>query len=49
LQKQKIEDGNTIESEEAFLFALLVSHGIDAWYIDFGASMHLISLIKVTS
>jgi hypothetical protein len=41
LQKQKIEKGNIVEIEEAFFFALLVSHEIDAWYIDFGASMHL--------
>ncbi len=41
LQKQKIEEGNTIENKEAFIFALLVFHEVDAWYIDFGTSMHL--------
>jgi hypothetical protein len=43
LWKQKIEEGNTIESEEALISTLLVSHEIDAWYIDFGTSMHLSS------
>ncbi len=43
MQKQKIEEGNTVESEKAFVFALSVSHEIDAWYIDFGTSMHLSS------
>ncbi len=42
-RSKKIEDGNIIESEEAFVFALSIFHGIDAWYIDFGASMHLFS------
>ncbi len=43
MQKQKIEKWNTIENEEAFVSTLLVFHEVDAWYIDFGTSMHLSS------
>jgi hypothetical protein len=46
LQKQKIEEGNNIKNEDAFVSALLVYHEVDAWYIDFGTSMHLSSCKK---
>ncbi len=43
MQKKKIEEGNIIKSEKAFVSALSIFHEVDAWYIDFGTSMHLSS------
>jgi hypothetical protein len=43
LQKQTIKKGNIIESKEAFIFALLVYHEVDAWYIDWNINAFICS------